>query len=154
MSQTAILVKEKGVVRLDKPFDFMCSQLRNGRYKVTIERYTEPRTINQNALMWMWFTCIEQETGTDKQDVHDYYCNLFLRRTAVINGRETVIAGSTSKLSTLQMTDFLNKVKADAQMTDFLNKVKADAATEMGIRLPLPDDLYYQEFVNEYKYRR
>ena len=44
MSQTAILVKEKGVVRLDKPFDFMCSQLRNGRYKVTIERYTEPRT--------------------------------------------------------------------------------------------------------------
>ena len=26
MSQTAILVKEKGVVRIDKPFDFMCSQ--------------------------------------------------------------------------------------------------------------------------------
>lgn len=44
MSQTAILVKEKGVVRIDKPFDFMCSQLRNGRYKVVIERYTEPRT--------------------------------------------------------------------------------------------------------------
>lgn len=64
MSQTAILVKEKGVVRIDKPFDFMCSQLRNGRYKVTIERYTEPRTISQNALMWLWFTCIEQETGT------------------------------------------------------------------------------------------
>ena len=77
MSQTAILVKEKGVVRIDKPFDFMCSQLRNGRYKVTIERYTEPRTISQNALMWLWFTCIEQETGTDKQDVHDYYCNRF-----------------------------------------------------------------------------
>ena len=72
MSQTAILVKEKGVVRIDKPFDFMCSQLRNGRYKVVIERYTEPRTISQNALMWLWFTCIEQETGTDKQDVHDW----------------------------------------------------------------------------------
>ena len=28
MSQTAILVKEKGMVRIDKPFDFMCSQLR------------------------------------------------------------------------------------------------------------------------------
>mgnify|MGYP000519859629 FL=1 len=134
-------MKEKGVVRIDKPFDFMCSQLRNGRYKVTIERYTEPRTISQNALMWLWFTCIEQETGTDKQDVHDYYCNLFLRRMAVINGKETVIAGSTSRLNTLQMTDFLNKVKADA-------------ATELGISLPLPDDLYYQEFINEYKYRR
>lgn len=141
MSQTAILVKEKEEVTMDKSFDFLCSQLRNGRYRVTIERYTEPRTLNQNALMWMWFTCIEHETGTPKQDVHDYYCNLFLRRTAVIKGRETVIAGSTSKLNTLQMKDFLNKVKADA-------------ATELGITLPLPQDRFYQEFINEYKYRR
>ena len=137
----ASLYKEKGVVTLNKSFDFMCSQLRNGRYRLIIERYTEPRTLSQNALMWLWFTCIEQETGTDKQDVHDYYCNLYLRRTTIIKGKETVIAGSTSKLNTLQMTDFLNKVKADA-------------ATELGITLPLPEDRYYNEFVNEYKYRR
>ena len=112
MAQEAILIKEKGVVTLNKSFDFMCSQLRNGRYRLIIERYTEPRTLSQNALMWLWFTCIEQETGTDKQDVHDYYCNLYLRRTTIIKGKETVIAGSTSKLNTLQMTDFLNKVKA------------------------------------------
>ena len=141
MSQTAILVKEKGVARLDKPFDYMCSQLRNGRYKVTIERYVEQRTISQNALMWLWFTCIEDVTGTDKNDVHDHYCKLFLRRRAVINGKEEVVVGGTSKLNTLQMTDFMNKVKADA-------------ASEMGIMLPLPADRYYQEFINEYKYRR
>ena len=41
MSQTAVLVKEKGEVTMDKSFDFLCSQLRNGRYRVTIERYTE-----------------------------------------------------------------------------------------------------------------
>ena len=90
--------------------------------------------------MWLWFTCIEQETGTDKQDIHDYYCNMFLLRTAYFKGKEKVIAGSTSKLNTLQMTDFLNKVKADA-------------ASEFGIYLPLPEDRYYQEFVNEYKNR-
>ena len=140
MSQTAVLTKEKGEIRMNKSFDFMCSQLRNGRYRVTIERYTEPRTLNQNALMWLWFTCIEQETGTDKQDVHDYYCNRFLRRTAFINGRELVISGKTSSLNTLQMTDFLNKIKADA-------------AAEFGITLPLPADRYYQEFINEYKRR-
>ena len=39
-------------------------------------------------------------------------------------------------------------------MTDFLNKVKADAASELGIMLPLPADRFYQEFINEYKYRR
>lgn len=140
MSQTAVLIKENGEVRMNKTFDFMCSQLRNGRYRLTIERYTEPRTLSQNALMWLWFTCIEQETGTPKQDFHDYYCKLFLSRTAVIKGKETVIAGSTSRLNTLQMTEFLNKVKADA-------------ATEFGIMLPLPADRFYQEFINEYKYR-
>ena len=106
MAQEAILIKEKGVVTLNKSFDFMCSQLRNGRYRLIIERYTEPRTLSQNALMWLWFTCIEQETGTDKQDVHDYYCNLYLRRTTIIKAKETVIAGSTSKLNTLKMTDY------------------------------------------------
>ena len=54
---------------------------------------------------------------------------------------EMIVAGSTSKLNTLQMTDFLNKVQADA-------------AVELGIRLPLPADRYYQEFIDEYKDRR
>lgn len=141
MSQEAILTKIDGEVNISKSFEFMCSQLKNGRYRLKIERYTEPRTLNQNALMWLWFTCIEQETGTDKQDVHDYYCNLYLRRTAYIKGKETVIAGSTSKLNTVQMTDFMNKIQADA-------------AAELGIVLPLPADRFYQEFINEYQYRR
>ena len=138
MAREAILVKEKGVVSMDKSFDFICSQLPNGRYKLKIERYTEPRTLSQNALMWLWFTCIERETGTDKLDVHDYYCNLFLRRRTFIKGREMTIAGSTSKLNTIQMTNFLEKVKADA-------------ATELGIVLPLPEDMFYQEFIDFYK---
>ena len=141
MAQEAILTKIDGEVNISKSFEFMCSHLRNGKYRVKIERYTEPRTLNQNALMWLWFTCIEQETGTDKQDVHDYYCNRYLRRTAFIKGKETVIAGSTSKLNTVQMTDFMNKIQDDA-------------AAELGIVLPLPADRFYQEFINEYQYRR
>ena len=141
MSQEAILTKKDGEVELSKPLEFMYSQLRNGRYWLRIERYVEQRTISQNALMWLWFTCIERETGSDKQDVHDHYCRLFLRRTALINGVEETVYGGTSKLNTLQMTDFMNKVKADA-------------ATEMGIILPLPEDRYYSEFIAEYKFRR
>ena len=140
MAQIATIIKTKGEVSMDKSFDFMCSQLRNGRYKVTIERYTEQRTISQNALMWLWFTCIEQDTGTDKQEVHDYYCNLFLSRRILFNGKEKTVSGSTSKLNTVQMTDFMNKIQADA-------------ASELGITLPLPDDRYYDEFINQYKKR-
>ena len=96
--------------------------------------------MSQNALMWLWFACIEQATGTDKLDVHDYYCKLFLRRRIQINGKEEVVVRGTSQLNT-------------AQMTDFMNKVKADAATEMGIMLPLPADRYYEEFIHAYRYR-
>ena len=140
MAQECILQKVDGQCHMEKSFDYMCSQLRNGRYRVRIERYHEQRTLSQNALMWLWFTCIERETGTDKLDVHDYYCNRFLRRTAFIKGREMTVAGSTSKLNTVQMTDFLRKVQADA-------------AAELGITLPLPEDRYYREFVNEYRGR-
>ena len=140
MAQECILQKVDGQCHMEKSFDYMCSQLRNGRYRVRIERYNEQRTLSQNALMWLWFTCIERETGTDKLDVHDYYCNRFLRRTAFIKGREMTVAGSTSKLNTVQMTDFLRKVQADA-------------AAELGITLPLPEDRYYREFVNEYRGR-
>ena len=35
------------------------------------------------------------------------------------------------------------------QMTDFLNNIKTDAASELGIMLPLPDDRFYQAFINE-----
>ena len=52
MAQEAILIKEKGVVTLNKSFDFMCSQLRNGRYKLIIERYTEPDV----ALVYLYRT--------------------------------------------------------------------------------------------------
>lgn len=134
----ATLKKENGSVTMDKTFEFMCSQLRNGTYTVSIERKAEPRTVSQNALMWMWFQCMEAETGTLKQDIHDYYCQKFLARRAVIGGVEKLVTGGTSKLNT-------------AQMTDFLNKVQADAASEFGIMLPLPSDRFYQEFLNEYR---
>ncbi len=136
----AVLIKKDGVVTMDKSFDYLCSTLPNGTYELNINRKIEPRTLPQNALMWMWFACIERETGTDKNDVHDYYCKKFLRRRICMNGEVDEVSGSTSKLNTLQM-----KV--------FLDKVQADAAAEFGINLPLPADKYYNDFINEYRHR-
>lgn len=134
------LIKRDGKVIMDKPFDFLCSTLRNGEYTLSIKRHTKPRTLNQNSLFWLWLTCLEQETGTDKQDWHDYYCNKFLRRVAYVKDQQITIAGGTSGLNTLQMTDFMNKVQADA-------------ASEWGITLPLPQDRYYQQFIDYYRDR-
>jgi hypothetical protein len=108
----------------------------NGAYILTVKKEANKRSLDQNSLVWLWFTCIERETGTDKNDIHDYYCSKFLHREVNIHGKRMVIGG-TSKLNT-------------AQFADFLNKVQADAASEFGIRLPSPDDLRFEEFKNEY----
>lgn len=136
----ANLSKRNGVVSMDKSFDLMCSLLRNGEYTVKIVRKTQPRTISQNSLMWMWYKCMEEATGQRKEDFHDYYKTKFLSRQVVIGGRWVTVFGSTTDLNTLQMTNYLEKVKADA-------------AVEFGIMLPLPDDRNYQAFISEYKIR-
>lgn len=132
-------VKEQGVIKwFGQPIELMFNLIANGEYVLEIKKKVKKRTVDQNALMWMWFTCIEDETGTLKQDVHDYYCKMFLRRIIVINGKEETVVRTTSKLNT-------------AEMTVFLNKIQADAASEFGIRLPSPDDQYFNSFTNRYE---
>ena len=120
--------------RLKSAFDMLA----NGKYTLTIKKDVQRRSLDQNALFWMWAKCIESETGTTMQDIHDYYCAQFLRRTAIINGKEKAVTSGTSKLNT-------------AQFADFLNKIQADAATEFGIKLPTPEDLYFEAFREEYE---
>ena len=135
-----VFVKKDGVVSMDKSFDYLCSRLRNGVYTLTIKRKVEPRTLSQNSLMWFWFACIEEQTGTPKLDVHDYYCAKFLQKDIVLNGKQIRVVQGTKDLNTFQMTNFLNKVQADA-------------ATELGINLPLPADKYFNDFITEYQHR-
>lgn len=136
--KTLILTKNGEQVTFDKEPAAIFQSLRNGRYVVTIVKEKEPRSIDQNSLMWLWFTCIHDETSQPIQDVHDYYCAKFLRKQIVWNSTQRTVVEGTSKL---------NKER----MTDFLNQVQADALSEFGIRLPLPEDRYFEEFYQTYK---
>ena len=138
MAKTLIMTKNGEQVTFNMEPASIFSTLRNGRYIVTITKEKEPRSIEQNALMWLWFTCIERETGTPKQDVHDYYCKRFMRKTILWNDHNEIIVEGTSRLT-------------KERMTEFLNQVQADAASEFGIRLPLPEDRYFEEFSQMYK---
>lgn len=131
------LTKVNGAVTLSKPFDFICSLLRNGIYTLRITRKTTKRSLPQNKLMWMWYKCIEDSTGTPANDIHEYYKSKFLCYSKTILGKECYTVGSTTSLNT-------------AQFTEYLNKIQADAATELGIRLPLPEDQGYDQFIEMY----
>lgn len=109
---------------------FWLSDISNGTWVLTLTRFSKPRTDAQRGLMWLWFTAIADEWSEaygrvfTKENVHDDYCLKFLPIT-LPNGRN--IAGETKHLNTEQMSEFLNRVQADAQ-------------TEYGIQLPDPDD--------------
>ncbi len=114
----------------------------NGEYILTMEKAKSPRSNNQNRLMWLWFTCIAKSWTEaygrvfTAELVHDSYCTLFLP----IDTPRGRVAGHTKGLTT-------------EQMTEFLNRVQADAATEYGITLPNPDDLYFEIWAQQYEQR-
>lgn len=135
---TTTLIKDGEQVSFTKEPAAIFSLLKNGRYTVTVVPEKKPRSLDQNALMWLWFTCISDETGTPIQVVHDYYCSKFLRRLITWNRTTRTIVEGTSKLS-------------KERMSVFMNNVQADALSEFGIRLPLPEDKYYEEFCQTYK---
>lgn len=135
---STILEKRDGKVTWDKPIDLLLSLLPNGKFTLTIKKQTKDRSINQNALMWMWFTCIADTTGNTKEEVHDAYCYMFLSRPVTMGNRRGNIPMGTSKLNT-------------EEMKEFLDKVQADAASELGITLPNPEDQYFEAFAEEYR---
>lgn len=129
--------KKDGRVSLDTDLDYLFSTLRNGSYNLILKRVNEKRTINQNDLMWMWFRCIENDTGTDKNDIYMYYCKKFLCKVIRFGEKVEKVYETSSMLNT-------------AQMSEFMTKIQADATSEFGITLPIPEDKYFEAFYQQY----
>jgi hypothetical protein len=133
MKKTISISKQKGkVLNLDvvhKQLDCLLNLSANGEYELSVSKRKSKRSLDQNALMWKWFSVIEDATGTSSQDVHDYYCKKFLKRIVSVGNHDEVVVGGTRNLNT-------------AEMAEFLTKVQADVASEFGIVLPTSEDLY------------
>ena len=138
MAKTVIMRKQDGRVTFDQELAYLFSTLANGTYSITVKKVQEKRSIAQNDLMWMWLTCIQNETGTNKDEIYMYYCKKFLMKTVSVGQKMERIYMTTSKLNT-------------EQMSDFLNKLQADALSELGIRLPTPQDCFWEAFYQDYK---
>ena len=107
------------------------------KYKVSVTLHRDRRSLSQNSLYWLWLNCISAETGNDVDALHDYFKDRFLSRKVEIFGDECSVGTSTRKLNT-------------AEFTAFLDKVQQFAAGE-GIILPNPEDLYFEQFYQQYK---
>ena len=139
MAKTIVLTKRDGKLLFDVEPAYIFSTLQNGTYHITVKRASEKRSIAQNDLMWMWFACIERETGTPKDDIYMYYCKKFLMKTIRVGEKLERIYNTSSKLNT-------------EQMKTFLDKIQHDALTELGITLPNPQDRFFEQFYQQFNY--
>ncbi len=116
----ARLIQHIAALNLDKP------------WAITVGLYKKRRTLSQNALMWKWVETvvmhIHEATGQDKEDVHEWLKTQFLPAKVIeIDGR-VVFRYSTKGLTT-------------GEMSNYMDKIYAWATSEMGLLLPVPEDL-------------
>ncbi len=113
--------KEKAISyieRIDK--DMLCEVRKDKRN----------RSIVQNSYYWFLLTMLEQDTGNDKDDLHEYFKQKYLKATGEsFDGLFNYIK-STTKLNT-------------TEMEDYLGKIRMFASRELGCFLPLPNETEY-----------
>lgn len=111
-------------------------------YDVTVSIHRQKRSIPQNALYWMWMSCIAEELGSDRNQCHEDFGNMFLPKIQVkgIGNEYNERPVSTTTLDT-------------AQFTAYLDQVQAFAASELGIVLPTPEDRIFEGFMEFYQDR-
>ncbi|MBF0247048.1 MAG: recombination protein NinB [Alphaproteobacteria bacterium] len=100
--------------------------------EVTVGLFRKRRTTKQNALMWKWVNEVADHvsdyTGMDADEVHEFFKGKFLSPHVVEIGGEIVEYRTTTKLTT-------------SEMTDYMNRIYAWATTYLGLHLPIPEDL-------------
>lgn len=97
-------------------------------WQLTLAPLRKKRSTDQNSLYWKWCGIVADETGNVADDVHEFAKSRFLAKHFVTIGEDTrETRKTTTKLTT-------------AEMTEYLNKFCAWAESEMGIALPHPED--------------
>lgn len=105
--------------------------------RMTVRPDKETRSEKQNRLYWKWVDEIAMGLEVGKDEVHLKLAFKFLPTNPLskpmkIDGNE--IARWPISTRDLNTKDF----------AEYLNKIEALAATELGIKLTMPDDLYWQ----------
>lgn len=95
------------------------------------------RSISQNSLYWLWLTCIEQETGNDRDELHELFKKKF-------------ILPETKEVFGEQLIFYTTKNKDTLQFKQYLDKIQIFTLTEISITLPDPEDKYWDEFYSYY----
>ncbi len=75
------------------------------------------RSLSQNAYLWVYYGVIEQETGNNADDIHEWAKRKFLPpRFITVNGEQMRIPGSTRLLNKADFGDYLDRIAAATEI--------------------------------------
>ena len=98
---------------------------------IEIKQDKDNRSTKQNRLYWEWINVLGTETGYTKDEMHTILRDKFLGYNEVTTKTEVIKElRSTTKLKVGEMKDYLEQIDI--------------FASEYGIVLMRPDDLYYE----------
>ena len=122
---------------------------------VTIKPQTKNRTNDQNRLYWLQLKFVEGKTGQDADSLHEIVKNKYVTKIlmrdregfaemveairhlkAIGSDEYESIAEGVYRLISTTILD-------TKQFTDYLRLVEAHFLAELGIMVPVPDDLKY-----------
>jgi len=107
---------------------------------VIIRKPSRNRTLSQNNYLWgVCYKIIGDELGYDVEEIHEIMKQRFLKRQKDITfkGKNITLEKtlSTTKLST-------------AQFNQYVDKVKMFASSELGIYIPDPNEINLDDYAN------
>ena len=97
-------------------------------WSVTVEPFKKKRTNSQGALYFKWVSIIARETGNSQDDVHEALKAKFCPPRTVTLGDDERHVRTTTKLSTVEMSAFMDACYAFG-------------TSELGLLLPVPEEL-------------
>lgn len=102
-----------------------------GRVELTVKKFRKSRSVQQNRYYFgVVLKIISDHTGYETEDLHNHFKTHFLKKKV---GKLTSYY-STTKLDTLQFTDYLDKVIRFAEQ-------------RLDLNIPSPDEIDYSELI-------
>jgi len=141
MKKTYIATVTNGKLNLESPDSFKnaIKGLEGKQIKITISLNRQIRSTNANSLYWKWMTILGDFMGYSKEEVHFLFKKLFLADRMPVLSRDVFMAYLQAQEGILSTTKLNSK-----EMSVYMEKIR-EQAKELDCRLPLPDDVIYED---------
>ena len=128
MGMTKLIVRDEDIRQ--RALDFIAGLDLDKPWELTVKRHVKKRSLEQNNLYHQWVGAIAGETGHSHDEVHEWLKAEYLApRMVEINGKTQQWRPTTTKLTT-------------KEMSEFMDQVYVFGTSQLGLMLPVLEDRY------------